>query len=162
MILDLMLHLDETISIYGCIAILDMANVTLQHGLAMTPTIIKRFISVLFFFQMITFKYYNFSFIFRSVHSWENYSCKNKKMEFVNAPLHINIALDIFRSFMSAKMKQRLFVTRGLPTIDAILPSDLGGNGTPYKELAAHWKEIVVQHADWFAEQEKYKMLLND
>lgn len=137
MILDLVLHLDETVSIYGSMAIFDMAKVSWQHGLAMTPTIIKR-----------------------SVHSWENYACKNKKMEFINAPMHINFFLDIFRSFMSAKMKERLFVTRGPSTMTVTLPSDLGGKGRSYQEIAAYWKAKVIQYADWFAEQEKYKMIM--
>lgn len=81
-------------------------------------------------------------------------------MEFVNAPGHINLALDVFRTFMTTKMKERLFVTRGLPTVDVTLPSNLGGTGKSYQELAAQWKEKVVQHASWFAEQEKYKMII--
>lgn len=42
MVLDVVLYLDETVSIYGAVAIFDMRGVTLQHGLQMTPTIIKR------------------------------------------------------------------------------------------------------------------------
>lgn len=42
MILDLVLHLDETVSIYGAVAIIDMAGVTWHHAIQMTPTIIKR------------------------------------------------------------------------------------------------------------------------
>lgn len=49
MVLDLVLHLDETVSIYGAVAIFDMAGVTWQHGIQMTPLIIKRLKSVLFF-----------------------------------------------------------------------------------------------------------------
>lgn len=44
MVLDLVLHLDETVSIYGVVAIFDMNGVTWQHGLQMTPTIIKRYL----------------------------------------------------------------------------------------------------------------------
>lgn len=43
MVLDVVLHLDESISIYGAVAIFDMRGVTWQHGLEMTPTIIKRY-----------------------------------------------------------------------------------------------------------------------
>lgn len=42
MVLDVALHLDETISIYGAVAIFDMKGVTWRHGLQMTPSIIKR------------------------------------------------------------------------------------------------------------------------
>lgn len=42
MLLDLVLHLDESVSIFGAIAIIDMAGVSWAHGLQMTPIIIKR------------------------------------------------------------------------------------------------------------------------
>lgn len=44
MVLDVILHMDETVSIYGTVAIFDMKGVTWRHGLQMTPTIIKRYI----------------------------------------------------------------------------------------------------------------------
>lgn len=42
MILDLLLYLDETISIYGIVAIFDMKNVTLGHALQLPPSLVKR------------------------------------------------------------------------------------------------------------------------
>lgn len=74
--------------------------------------------------------------------------------------MHINFFLDTFRLFMSQKMKERLFVTRGQSTVEMTLPKDLGGDGLSYKELTAQWKEKVCAHAAWFAEQEKYKTSL--
>lgn len=44
MVLDLVLRMDESVSIYGVVAIFDMAGVSWQHGVQMTPTIIKRYI----------------------------------------------------------------------------------------------------------------------
>ena len=44
MVLDLALHLDESISIFGAAAIFDMSSVTMAHGLQMTPVIIKRYV----------------------------------------------------------------------------------------------------------------------
>lgn len=82
-------------------------------------------------------------------------------MEFINSPARINIVLSTFRLFMSQKMKERLHVTRGLPTTtQAKLPSNIGGDGQSYKELAKYWKAKVEQHADWFTQQEQYKMTL--
>lgn len=43
MLLDLVLHSDETISIYGVVAIFDMKDVTLGHALQLPPTLIKRY-----------------------------------------------------------------------------------------------------------------------
>lgn len=81
-------------------------------------------------------------------------------MEFINSPMRINTVLNTFRFFMSSKMKERLHVTRGLSTIETKLPSNIGGDGPSYKELAAYWKAKTELYADWFAKQEQYKMTL--
>lgn len=47
MVLDVILYLDETISIYGTVAIFDMKGVTWRHGMQMTPTIIKRQLQIM-------------------------------------------------------------------------------------------------------------------
>lgn len=74
MILDLILKNDESFSSTGVVAIIDMKDVQLGHALQMTPSIIKR-----------------------SVESWQIYPCKLKLLEFVNAPIHINVILNTFR-----------------------------------------------------------------
>lgn len=61
---------------------------------------------------------------------------------------------------MSKKLRERVSVTRGQSTIEANLPTDLGGEGPSYAELAAHWKEKTQEKAKWFAEQDKYKMIM--
>lgn len=43
MILDLVLAMDETISVYGIAAVFDMRGVTLGHALQLPPATIKRF-----------------------------------------------------------------------------------------------------------------------
>lgn len=78
----------------------------------------------------------------------------------MNAPMHINMVLDIFRKCMSEKLRNRVFVSRGQSTIDVELPEELGGNGPNYAQLAQYWKEQTQGRADWFAEQDKYKMIL--
>lgn len=161
MILDLVLYLDESISVFGAVALFDMSNVTWAHGLQFSsPTIIQRS------FKKINFLHdgylpFNQNF-YRSVHSWENYSCKSRRMEFVKAPNHINMFLNTFRFFMSSKMKERLIVTSGLPTVEANLPTNLGGTSESYTELASYWKMKAQEYAPWFLEQEQYKMNLDD
>lgn len=61
---------------------------------------------------------------------------------------------------MSPKMKQRLHVTRGLSTVEATLPSNIGGKGESYQKLAAHWKAKAEEYASWFADQEQYRTIL--
>lgn len=74
MIIDLVLHLDESISVYGITAIFDMTNVTAGHAMQLPPTMIKK-----------------------CVESWENYPCRTHMLEFVNAPIYVNVILNIFR-----------------------------------------------------------------
>lgn len=142
MLLDLVLQNDESVSIYGVSAIFDMKSVLLGHALQLNPPLIKR-----------------------SVQSWENYSCRPKRLEFVNAPIHVNVVLNIFRSFMSAKMKQRLFINKGQPTNHSIpnrcLPVDLGGAGPSYETLAEHWRKKAIDQRGWFLEMERYKSALD-
>lgn len=62
---------------------------------------------------------------------------------------------------MSEKLRNRVLVTRGPSTIEVDLPKDLGGNGPSYEQLAQHWKQQTTDKAQWFADQEKYKMILD-
>lgn len=139
LLLDLVLYLDESVSIYGVTAIFDMANVTLGHALQLNPPLIRR-----------------------SVQSWENYSCRPKVLEFVNAPVHVNVILNIFRSFMSSKMKSRLRITRGKSSVSPqLLPPELGGTGPSYRELTDYWLAKAREHRDWFLKMEQYKSIVN-
>lgn len=62
---------------------------------------------------------------------------------------------------MSEKLRNRVYVSRGQSTVDVELPEDLGGNGPSYVQLAQYWKQQTQARAEWFTEQEKYKMVLN-
>ncbi|XP_059611480.1 retinol-binding protein pinta [Phlebotomus argentipes] len=137
MLIDLAIRADESISIYGVSAVLDMTGVTLSHALQLTPTIIKR-----------------------TVECWETYPCRARRMEFVNAPAHVHVILNIFRSFMSSKLKDRVYVTKGLPKNNENLPANLGGHGPSYQELAVYWRKKAQDSADWFARNEQYKMTI--
>uniref|UniRef100_A0A1B0GIG6 Putative phosphatidylinositol transfer protein sec14 n=2 Tax=Lutzomyia longipalpis TaxID=7200 RepID=A0A1B0GIG6_LUTLO len=137
MLIDLAIRADESISIFGVSAVLDMTGVTLGHALQLKPTLIKR-----------------------TVACWETYPCRARRLEFVNAPAHVNVVLNIFRSFMSAKLKERVFVTKGLPKNNENLPANLGGHGPSYQELAVYWRKTAQESAEWFAQNEQYKMTL--
>jgi CRAL/TRIO domain len=110
-----------------------MSGVTLSHALAMTPTIIRRAVTM-----------------------WESYPIRMRNLEFVNAPFHVNVILDIFRSFMSKKMKDRITVRRGLPEFNSNdrLPGELGGNGESYDVLAKHWQNTLVKNYDFFMREQ--------
>lgn len=139
MILDLILKNDESFSSTGVVAIIDMKDVQLGHALQMTPSIIKR-----------------------SVESWQIYPCKLKLLEFVNAPIHINVILNTFRFFMTQKMKSRIVVRKTSSKIDVKLPKDQNGDGESYCELAKYWKNKVEQNVDFYKDDEQYKTIIND
>lgn len=94
-----------------------------------------------------------------AVTSWEHYPLRIKKLEFVNANFGINVILDIFRSFMSAKMKERVSVKRGKPNFKASdkLPTDLGGTVGSYASLAQYWKQVIEKNHQWFDDDDQYK-----
>ncbi|EDV91555.1 retinol-binding protein pinta [Drosophila grimshawi] len=138
MILDLLLKFEPDNCARGIVAILDMEGVQLGHALQLSPKLIKR-----------------------SVESWTAYPCQPKLLEFTNAPRHVNIFLNTFRVFMTAKIRSRVMVRREGTMVNCKqLPSNLGGQGPSYRELAFKWKQLLEQHADFYVEQGKYKSIL--
>lgn len=139
MILDLAVLEEERSSIYGVIAIIDLSNLTLGHGRQMSVSTIKNM-----------------------VYAWQNYHCRPQLLEFVNAPSYVNVVLDIFKRFMSEKLKSRVHVHHKLDGLEKIvnkdiLPKEYGGTGETIEELGLYWNSKLRDNADWFAEDEKYK-----
>lgn len=131
MILDWLAYHNEKMSIYGIRAVFDMKNIRLGHALQMTPTIIKR-----------------------AVMSMESYPVRIQKLEFVNANRGVNVVLDVFRSFMTQKLKDRITVSRHVPDFNSNdhLPYELGGSEGTYKDLAQHWKKLLQKNYAWFSD----------
>lgn len=115
-----------------------MQGIGLGHALQMTPVLIKR-----------------------AVNSWDSYPLRIQKLEFVNANFGINVVLDIFRSFMSLKMKERVSVKRGKPDFRASdkLPMELGGTVGSYSTLAQYWKQMLEKNHQWYDEDDKFKSI---
>lgn len=90
----------------------------------------------------------------RLVASWESYPCLIKKLEFINAPIYLNAVLNTFRFFMSSKMKSRVCVTNESASTNTALPTDLGGMGDSYKELATYWKCKAQENRNWFRDMD--------
>ncbi|RZC36712.1 CRAL TRIO domain containing protein [Asbolus verrucosus] len=140
MILDAAVKDNEEAQIFGIIAIFDMTGVTFGHARQLTPGIIKK-----------------------AVRSWQNYHCRPKRLEFINAPVYVNVILSIFKSFMSEKLKSRIQVhynrLEGLHSVlpKEILPRDYGGEAEPLDDLISYWQQRLSECSDWFAEDEKFK-----
>lgn len=72
-------------------------------------------------------------------------------------PGYVIWALNIFRSFMSAKLKSRMFISRGTAEDPSMLPSDLGGNGESYEALAEYWREKIESNEDFFKHIDQFR-----
>ncbi|XP_053976639.1 retinol-binding protein pinta [Hylaeus volcanicus] len=144
MTLDLALRENESVTIHGLIAILDIGGVTYEHACQLPPSVIKNL-----------------------THAWQGcYPVRIHSLNFINTPRFVNAVLNIFRSFMNSKLKQRLHTyARGKLKLNEtlpidILPRDYGGTDGTVKELSEYWKRLVEDNREWFAEGEKYKLTL--
>lgn len=140
MILEVACQENENAQIYGVIALFDMSGMSFSHYRTMTPTLIKGI-----------------------VFAWQNYHVRPKQLEFINSPLYINVALNIFKSFMTEKMRSRVKVHFGgvakAQTIVSrdILPVEYGGDSDSFESLGNYWFEKLLNYREWFAEDELYK-----
>ena len=118
MLLDLATRDHVNSSIYGIVAIHDMLGVQFAHGYQMTPKVIKRL-----------------------VHTWQGYPNRVRSLEYVNAPTHVNVVLNIFKKFMTKKLSERVHVhsNDGKTLLESfprdILPKELGGTESDYHTL---------------------------
>ncbi|XP_058803014.1 retinol-binding protein pinta-like [Phymastichus coffea] len=141
MVLDLAAREHVHSSIYGIVALHDMAGVQLAHALQVTPTVVKRLVG-----------------------AWQSYPNRVRSLDYVNAPAHVNVVLNIFRQFMTKKLKDRIHVHTSdgkslLKKITpSILPAELGGTDSNYETLKKYWKQQVEENKQWFVEDEKYKL----
>ncbi|XP_050304423.1 retinol-binding protein pinta [Anthonomus grandis grandis] len=140
MILDVASQEYEYSQVYGVTALFDMTGMSFGHYKSMTPALIKKI-----------------------VFAWQNYHVRPKQLEFINSPIYINIALNIFKSFMTEKMRGRVKVHFGgvqkaqnVVSKD-ILPVEYGGNEDSLETLGNYWFEKLLEYKDWLAEDEKYK-----
>lgn len=139
MILDILIKMEPENCARGIVAIFDMNGVQLGHALQLNPKLIKR-----------------------SVESWQAYPCQPKLLEFINTPIHVNLILNTFRVFMTPKMRSRVMVQkRGCTVKCENLPTDLGGTGPSYKEMALKWKSLVEENVNFYEEDDKFKSILN-
>lgn len=140
MILDVCNKICPQMQVHGVCAIFDLAGMSFAHARLTTPSIIKHMVK-----------------------SWENYHCRPKQLEFINAPMFINVLLNVFRSFMKKKMKDRLRVHSGgndslLEILDpSVLPIEYGGEDGSIQEHATFWCDEITKHADWFLFDEQFK-----
>ncbi|XP_015585514.1 retinol-binding protein pinta [Cephus cinctus] len=144
MILDVAIKQNEMVSLHGVKVVFDLNGVTLNHALQMPPSVVKRL-----------------------VHSWQGcYPMRIQSMDFVNAPIYVNVVLNVFKQFMSHKLRKRIHIhNQGIKAIHKIVPTNIlpieyGGTDGTLQDLKEYWTHVVQDNQDWFAEDEKYKMIL--
>ncbi|KAF7281274.1 hypothetical protein GWI33_004895 [Rhynchophorus ferrugineus] len=139
MILDVVCMEDQRAQIYGVIAIFDLSGLSFGHYRTITPSLMKN-----------------------AVYAWQNYHIRPKNLEFVSSPIYINVAINLIKSFMTEKMKQRIKVHFGgtekaQDIVDKdILPVEFGGENETVEELGEYWLEKLLRYEQWFAEDESY------
>lgn len=90
MVLDIATRNNISVSLHGIVAILDLKSVSLGHALQLTPNVIKQL-----------------------VHSWQScYPFRIGHMYFINAPIYVNVVLNVFKSFMTDKLRKRIHINR--------------------------------------------------
>lgn len=141
MILDLAVEENfDNATVYGVCAVFDMTNISLAHARQLPPHVIKK-----------------------AVFAWQNYYCRPKQLEFINAPIYVNVVLKIFKSFMSEKLQGRVRVhfsgNDALHKVVSkeILPFEYGGNEGPVADLIEYWSKKIYERKDWFKNDEQYK-----
>ncbi|XP_060519006.1 retinol-binding protein pinta-like [Cylas formicarius] len=136
MILDVACMEYEPVQLYGVCAIFDMSGISYAHYRELTPGVVMNV-----------------------VHAWQNHYVSPKTLEFVNAPVYVNIALDVFKRFMSSKMRDRVLVHYGgVESVPQdVLPPEYGGSGDSVAELADYWLGKLVEYRDWFVEDEAFR-----
>ncbi|CAH0554608.1 unnamed protein product [Brassicogethes aeneus] len=140
MIMDVACMEYEKSSIYGIIGIFDMTGLSFAHARQLTPGIVKKV-----------------------VYAIQNYPCRPQQFEFVNTPTYIGYFLNIFKSLLPSKLRDRVQVHfSGYDSLYKavgrdVLPEEYGGNGGKISELIQYCENKLVEYSDWFKEDELYK-----
>ncbi|KAF5285690.1 hypothetical protein FQR65_LT13075 [Abscondita terminalis] len=124
MILDLAIEENfDNATIYGVCAIFDMSGISLPHARQLPPHVIKK-----------------------AVFAWQNYYCRPKQLEFINAPMY-------------GRVKVHFSGNESLHKVVAkeILPVEYGGCNGTLADLIQYWGKKVREHKDWFKNDEQYR-----
>jgi len=138
MVLDVLCRDEEAISVHGVVSVIDLSGVGIGHAMQMTPSIIRK-----------------------AVNSWQDVNpIRTKSMHYINTPLNVHVIMNIFKTFMSEKLKRRLHLHRGngssvLKTIipSHNLPEEYGGTGPNVTNLIAEWKKKMLDSREWLLDE---------
>ncbi|KAL7647539.1 UNVERIFIED_CONTAM: hypothetical protein RMT77_001139 [Armadillidium vulgare] len=141
-ILDLLIEEDVQHSVIGVTILIDFQGFTPNYVLQATPLILKKIFTV-----------------------WqEAYPMRFKSTHYINTPSAFQAILNLVRTFMKEKLKQRLHVHgNDIENLyDHISQSKLlkeyGGTKGNLKEIIEYWQKKANEKRNWLLEDEKYKV----
>lgn len=112
-------------SLYGFVLFIDLDSVTVHHLKQLQPRVVMNI-----------------------VHAWQGcYPMRLQSINFINAPIYVNIGIAIFKPFMNEKLKRRLHVytrnnkmSKCFEDIPAdIRPLEYGGIESTAQEIAGNY-----------------------
>ncbi|XP_071443192.1 retinol-binding protein pinta-like [Hetaerina americana] len=141
MFMDYLLSRDDRLIVAGSVSVLDMSQASLRQMAQITPAIIKPIMQ----------------------YSQKGFPLRPKAFNYIHIPSAFEAAFNLFKSFFSEKLKNRVFVHgndmnslfKNVP--QRILPTEYGGEAGSIDELTKKWKKEIENARDWFLDDEKYK-----
>lgn len=104
----------------------------------------------------------SFTFIKNCVSTMKNFYCRPKMFVYINMPFYLRMPLNLFKTFLPAKMKDRIIAyEEGTEVLDQVintdmLPPEYGGKGDSVKDLSTYWSNLLLHNREWFLEDEKH------
>ncbi|XP_059490535.1 alpha-tocopherol transfer protein-like [Neocloeon triangulifer] len=137
MAMDYMIREDDQMLICGIVSIIDLENVTLNHGVQMTPALIKKVMTC----------------------SQEGFPLREKGLNYVHTPPMFETIFGLFKTFAKEKLKKRMHahgenmesLYKNVP--QRLLPSEYGGTAGSTKELNEAWLKRLRTYDPWFMEE---------
>lgn len=140
MISDTLLWEDDASIISGQTVIIDLKGLSLSHIGQCSPSIIKKMTSSI----------------------QEAYPIRQKGIHFINPSPIFDTMFKIFYSFMSSKIRKRIFVHDTFESLHKhinrdLLPNEYGGSVGLIQDIADAAKARLVKRRDWFIEDETFR-----
>jgi CRAL/TRIO domain len=130
---------DDTITVAGQTAFIDLANVTMAHFVQMTPSTVKRL----------------------TVLTQDASPLRQKATHYLNAPAGSDVIFNMIKGFLTEKNRQRFFVHKSLESLQQAIPTDClpaeyGGTVGTIKELLADLSAMLIANRDYFLQDDKF------
>lgn len=136
----IMLENDRAV-VAGMVSVIDCQGITLDHMMAMTPSLMKKAVKI----------------------TEDGFPLRPKAIHYINAPSAMESFFNLFKSFMKKKLADRLHIhgsdlTEFYKLVPrAALPREYGGDAGPINALTASFNAKIMSYKDYMVEDEKYK-----